>query len=35
MKSKLPSLPYLIWMAVFIVVPVGLVLYFAVARMIL
>ena len=29
MKSKLPSLPYLIWMAVFIVVPVGLVLYFA------
>ena len=29
MKSKLPALPYLIWMALFIVVPLGLVVYFA------
>ncbi|MBQ1235293.1 MAG: ABC transporter permease [Oscillospiraceae bacterium] len=29
MKSKLPAVPYLVWMAVFIVVPVGFVVYFA------
>lgn len=29
MKTKLPAVPYLIWMAVFIVVPLGLIAYFA------
>ena len=29
MKSKLPSLPYLIWMVIFIVLPLGLVVFFA------
>lgn len=30
MKSKIPSLPYLIWMVIFIIVPLGLVCLFAV-----
>ena len=29
MKSKLPALPYLVWMLIFILVPLGLVCYFA------
>lgn len=29
MKSKLPALPYLIWMLLFILVPLGLVVFFA------
>ncbi|MEG2851578.1 MAG: ABC transporter permease, partial [Hydrogenoanaerobacterium sp.] len=29
MKSKSPSVPYLLWMAIFTVVPLGLVAYFA------
>ena len=29
MKAKLPAFPYLIWMAMFILVPLGLVAYFA------
>lgn len=30
MKAKSPAFPYLVWMAVFIIVPLGLVVYFAV-----
>ena len=29
MKAKLASAPYLVWMALFIIIPLGLIVYFA------